>query len=254
MSAPAFDSAQARATHALPESARAALDALVRQLQEIFGDRLRFVVAYGIRAPEDEEEHALALVDRVTFDDLAACAPLVAGWRRRGLAAPLILTRDEFNRTLDVFPLEWGEIIAHHVVVFGVDPFAGVKVPAADLRRACEHQAKSHLIHLREGFLETAGQPPAVARLIAASVPAFRALLDNIARLEQGQSAAHAEDDDESVASRAERQMGIPAAVVREVLASARGGLSTIVEPTLLFSRYLGATERIWQYVDAWRR
>ena len=190
----------------------------------------------------------------MTFDDLTACVPLVADWRRRGLAVPLILSRDEFTRTLDVFPLEYGDIIAHHLVIFGADPFAGVTVSATDLRRACELQAKGHLIHLREGYLEAAGKGTAVARLIAASAPAFRALLDNIARLEEADAHAEAPHDDESFATRAERQMGVPAGVVRDVLASARGGLSTIVEPTALFSRYLAATERIWQYVDAWRR
>jgi len=244
----------APSTQSLPASARAAVAALARELQRIFGDRLYSVVAYGVRAPEEEEEHALALVERVTFDDLSACAPLVGDWRRRGLAVPLILSRDEFSRTLDVFPLEYGDIIAHHVVVFGIDPFAGVVVSPIDLRRGCELQAKSHLIHLREGFLEAAGRAPAVARLIAASAPAFRALLDNIARLEHPDAAAAGGHDEDRVAERAERQIGVAATVVREVFASARGGLSTIVEPTALFSRYLAATERIWQYVDAWRR
>jgi hypothetical protein len=243
------------AAHALSPGARAALEALAGELQRIFGDRLQSLVAYDANgAAEDEDAHALALVERVTFDDLVACVPLVSGWRRRGLAVPLILAHDEFSRTLDVFPLEYGEIIGRHALIYGRDPFAGVQVSPADLRRACELQAKSHLIHLREGFLETDGRGPGVARLIAVSAPAFRALLDHIARLAEG-GPPHADPrDDEAVAARAERQIGIPAGVVREVLASPRGGASAIVEPSALFSRYLAATERIWQYVDAWRR
>jgi hypothetical protein len=180
--------------------------------------------------------------------------PIITSWRRRGLAVPLLLSQDEFNRTLDVFPLEYGDIIARHVVVYGRDPFAGICVSPADLRRACELQAKSHLIHLREGFLETDGSGPTVARLIAASAPAFRALLDNISRLDAGDACDGGAHDDDTVAARAETQIGIPAAVVRDVLAAPRAGDSTIVEPSALFSRYLTATGRIWQYVDAWRR
>ena len=37
---------------------------------------------------------------------------------------------------------------------------------AADLRRACEVQARSHLLHLREGYLETRGRADALSDLI----------------------------------------------------------------------------------------
>jgi hypothetical protein len=243
------------ATHTPSAGAQAALDALAADLRRIFGDRLQSIVAYDANgAAEDDEAHSLALVERVTFEDLTACAPLVTNWRRRGLAVPLILSSDEFRRTVDVFPLEYGDIIHRHALIYGRNPFAGVEVSPADLRRACELQAKSHVIHLREGFLETDGRGPGVARLIAASAPAFRALLDNIGRLSDPGSGDNDEHGDEAVAARAERQIGVPAAVVREVLASPRGGASAIVDPTALFSRYLAATERIWQYVDAWRR
>jgi hypothetical protein len=105
--------------------------------------------------------------------------------------------------------------------------------------------AKSHLIHLREAFVETGGDPQAVGRMIAASAPAFTALLRNIARL--------ADDHDRDAAATAERQIGIPAAVVREVVSAGAGTRSTIAEPTALLSRYIAAAERVWEYVDTWR-
>jgi hypothetical protein len=226
---------------------RAALDGLASELRRVFGARLHSVAAYGLHAPAASPRplHALALVDRLSFDDLAACAPLIAGWRRRSLAVPLILELEEFLRTLDVFPLEYGDIIAHHVLVAGADPFAGARVSPADVRRACELAAKSHLIHLREGFLETGGEPQAVGRLIAASAAAFSALLRHIARL--------ADDDDADIAATAERQIGVPAQVVRDVISAGAGARSTITEPTALLSRYIAASERVWEYVDTWR-
>jgi hypothetical protein len=114
-----------------------------------------------------------------------------------------------------------------------------------DVRRACELAAKSHLIHLREGFLETGGDATAVSDLIAASAPAFRALLDNIARL--------ADDERDDVAETAERQIGIPATIVREVFSAGSGTRSPIAEPTALLAQYIAAAERVWEYVDTWR-
>jgi hypothetical protein len=232
---------------ALSPEERAALDGLAADLGRVFGSRLHSIVSYGLKAPVAPPRmlHALALVERLTFDDLAACVPLATGWRRRSLAVPLILEREEFLRTLDVFPLEYGDIIANHVVIAGIDSFHAARVSPADVRRACEFAAKSHLIHLREGFLETGGTSTAVARLIAASAPAFRTLLANIARL--------ADDDDDDVAATAERQIGISASVVREVLTTGAGTGSSITEPTALLSRYIAAVEQVWEYVDTWR-
>ena len=226
---------------------RAALDGLAAELRRVFGARLHSVAAYGLDAPAPSPRllHTLVLVERLSFEDLAACVPLATGWRRRSVAVPLILERDEFLRTLDVFPLEYGDIIANHVLVAGADAFTGVRISPADVRRACELSAKSHLIHLREAFMETSGNPQAIGRLIAASAPAFSALLRNIARL--------ADDTDADVAETAERQIGIPAPVVREVLSAAAGTQSTIAEPTALLSRYIAAAERVWEYVDTWR-
>lgn len=234
----------------MPAEHRQTLSALAADLRRIFGADLHALVAYGIgRGAPDEPVHTLALVERVTFQHLAACAPVTETWRRAGLAVPLILSREEFARTLDVFPLEYHAIIRDHAIVAGGDPFEGLSVSESDLRRACEGLAKSHLIHLREGFLEGSREPRAVARLIASSAPAFRALLVNIAQLD----AAGAPASDEAIAAGAETTIGIPAAVVRDVLAFERQA-SAAADPTALLSRYLTAAEQVWRYVDGWRR
>ena len=207
--------------------------ALAADLQRIFGTRLQSVVAYS-GDEYDDGAHVLALVDGLTFSDLTACAPRMADWRRAGAAAPLILTKDEFLRTLDVFPLEYGGIIASHQLVFGKDLLAGLRVSDADLRRGIELQAKSHLIHLREGYIESGGEPKAVARLITASAPALSALLTNLRQLDEG------------VAER----VGLTGSLLKEVAAAAD---ATIADPSPLLARYTGAVERLWQEIDRWR-
>lgn len=239
------------ATHTLSAAERAAAAMLAADLRRVFGSRLRSLVAYGLAGASRDDLHTLALVERVSFEDLAACAPLARTWHRAGLAVPLLLGHDEFRRTVDVFPIEYGDIIRHHVVLDGDSPFAGIRVDEADVRRACEFQAKSHLIHLREGYLETGGDPKAVARLIAASAPSFRALLSNIAALD-GDRREIPDLGGDRLATVAEKRMGVPASLVREIL-NASTTLTTIVDPGALVSRYITASERLWQYVDAWR-
>lgn len=238
---------------ALTDRQRATFDVLVGDLRRLFGSRLHALVAYGLGTFNADENYlrTLVLVERVMFDDLARAAPLAAAWHRRGLAVPLLLSPHEFARTLDVFPLEYGSIIANHVVIVGDDPFANARVADADRRRGCEQQAKSHLIHLREGFLETQGEPREVVRLIGSSVPAFRTLLMNLARLEDGDR-SESELDTDALAVTIERMLGAPAPLTVEVL-SAPAGLSTMADPTALLARYIDASERIWRYVDGWR-
>jgi hypothetical protein len=233
-------------SRSLSAANRAALEGLTADLRQVFGTRLRTLVAYGLDAPSNPPAlHGLALVDRLTFEDLASLVPMVNGWRRRGLAVPLVLETEEFRRTLDVFPLEYGEIISNHVTIAG-DGLETVSVAHEDTRRACEHRAKSQLIHLREGYLETGGDGRAVSRLIAASAASLHALLINIGRLNG--------DAGDDAALMAERQIGIPADLVRDIEAAGRGTQSTIADPTALLKRYIDVLEQVWEYVDTWRR
>src|SRR5581483_9096368 len=116
---------------------------MAADLRRVFDARFVALVAYGRNA-------SVAFASSIRLDDLDAMGPLAAAWRRDGLATPLIITPDEFHRSLDAFPLEYQLVLDHHAVIAGTPPFDGVRVAAADLRRACEAQARSHLIHLRQ--------------------------------------------------------------------------------------------------------
>src|SRR5687767_3601058 len=114
-----------------------AADTLVRDLQRVFQARLRSVVAFGSSLDGlDEPLTCLALVDAVEMPDLDQCAALSSHWTKHRIATPLILPQREFARSLDAFPLEYGEIIRSHQLVFGVDPFEGTTISHEDLRRA----------------------------------------------------------------------------------------------------------------------
>lgn len=227
-----------------------AIDALARDLDDIFGARLRSLVAYpGNQA--DGSVHSCAIVDGLVFRDLVSCLPQTESWHRRGIAVPLMLASGELERTVDIFPLEYSSIVADYVVVRGADPFQGISIPVEDVRRATEGQAKSHLIHLREAFLESHGETTRIGRLIASSAAPLRALLTNIARLHD--NAPGETLSDQALGTMAETRMGISAALIREILASSGGGQSTIADPSALLAHYVEAAQRIWAYVDGWR-
>jgi len=192
------------------------IDSLAAQLKDIFGDRLRMIAGFGDRA------QTCAVVQSLTMDDLDRCAAHAARWAKAGIDTPLFFIEGELRRALDAFPLELSEIVATRRVVTGPDLFAEVLVPKQELRRACEVQARGHVVHLREGYIEAGGDHKTVAKLVAAAIPPFRALVSNVARLD-----------------------GIsPKALVTQLeLDNFEKG----------FSEALRAAQRVVEYVDTWK-
>jgi hypothetical protein len=224
---------------------RGALDTVLRDLQLVFGERLTAFLAYG--EPRRDEMPSLALVSTLTADDLAACAARAKTWHSDGAATPLLLTRDEFVRSLDAFPIEYGEILDTRDVMFGVDPFTGLTIQPEDLRRACEVQVKSHLLHLRENYVECGARPSEVARLVADSAPAFRTVLRRLARLDDQPARTPAE-----IGAYAASRPGLDPRVVGDVLALVNHSDGAPVNASRMFPEYLAAVEQLARFIDRW--
>ncbi|MGH9348237.1 MAG: hypothetical protein ACRD26_13340 [Vicinamibacterales bacterium] len=220
---------------------------LLSDLRRIFGDRLLSLIVYG-----DPDESAplscLALVTTLDTTDLDACARVRHSWERQGLATPLVLPEHEFRRSLDAFPLEYSEMVRAHAHVYGPDPFEGVTIAREDLRRACETQVKSHLLHVREEYIEASGRPQAIADLVQMSAPAFAALVRNVARL-HGVTTS-----DRAAATREGARIAeLPEGIVASVLALEHSTGLPSTDPARLFPEYLAAIEHLAAYIDRWR-
>lgn len=207
----------------------------------MLGDRFAALVATG---PVSSVAFAAAL----RAGDFEAFGALDETWHRDGLETPLLMTVDEFRRSLDAFPLEYQALLDRHVVVAGRAPFDHVRIDAAHLRRACEVQAKGHLIHLRQGWIEAAGHDDRLAALIRRSAASLRAVLTSVARLSDG----GAEGGDDRAALRGAACAGLDASLVSAVLAVEE---NADLAPALVarLPEYLAASERLWAYVDGWR-
>jgi hypothetical protein len=223
----------------------AVLKPVADDLQRIFGERLEVLVAYGWR--QAGPVPSLALVSTLGLEDLSACAARNATWVRAGAATPLLLTRTDFARSLDAFPTEYGEILDSHEVVVGTTPFAGLSIRPEDLRRACEVQAKSHLIHLRENYLQSAGRPAHVDGRVRESAPGFAALVHHLARLDGSPAQSRVD-----LARYATESIGLDAHTVNDLLAFGDGDAVASVDATRLFPSYLACMERLAEFVDRW--
>ena len=229
---------------------RRAAEALIADLAQVFDGRLRSVLAYGphIEGDADAPIACLALVESLALTDLEACARFASRWDGLDLATPLILPSAEFQRSLDAFPLEYGEIRRSHQRLFGSDPFDDVSIAREDLRRACETQIKSHLVHLRESYIEAGGRPQAVADLVTASAPAFTALLRSVAQLSGGTAARRVDATLEGA-----RAAALPDGIVTAMLGLEQRRPVPMTDGARLFPEYLSAVEQLARVVDRWR-
>jgi hypothetical protein len=225
----------------------AALTAVANDLQRIFGNRLEALVAYGWRTTGPTP--SLALVHSLDLEDLSACAARNAAWERGGAATPLLLTRTDFARSLDAFPIEYGEIIDSHEVVFGANPFGDLAIRPDDLRRACEVQTKSHLLHLREDYIQAGGRPADIRELVRESAPGFRTLLRHLARLDDAPATTTLD-----LARYATERLGLDGHTVDDLLSFADSELMPAVDATRLFPSYLSCMNRLAEFVDRWHR
>jgi hypothetical protein len=221
----------------LSTTARHAFGRMAADFTRVFGERFDALIAY---APE----RGAAFASAITAADLDALSMLTDVWHRSGLATPLVLTSEEFRRSLDAFPLEYQAILDRHVVIAGTPPFAGSTVPREELRRACETQAKGHLVHLRQSWLDAAGHNDDLAHRVAASALPLRVLLSHVASLR-----GHAGVDTGQFAADI---LPAHADVLRAVLALEHNdaGEKAMI-PRL--PQYLAACEAIWAFVDEWR-
>jgi hypothetical protein len=216
---------------------------VLADLQTIFAGRLEAFVVY---APTHTPRPSVAIVQSLELTDLTACAGRAARWQRAGAATPVVLTRREFAQSLDAFPVEFGEIIDTHETLLGDDPFAGLSVAIADLRRACESQTRSLLLHLREDYMEAAGEGRAVAALITDSAPEFRALVGLLARLDGHRISGR------DLATWAAERLGLDPRTVSDVLHVANDPDGSGVDVVRLFPGYLAAVEHLARRVDEW--
>ena len=213
---------------------------MAEDLRRIFDNRFVALVT-------SEHQTTAAFLTSIGADDLDAVGSLVETWAREHLSTPLLVTVDEFRRSLDTFPSEYQSLLDHHVVIDGVPPFDGVSINPDDLRRACEVQARGHLIHLRQGWIDAHGSERRLEALLVRSAAPLRLVLSNLAQL-QGEDHA----DDAALAGFASRAAGMSADLVRAVLALD----AAAPPPRGLVPRlpdYLADAERLWAFVDGWR-
>lgn len=125
--------------------------------------------------------HSVIILNKMDFGFIKFIASLGKKFRKKGIAAPLIMTPDYIAKSLDAFPVEFHDFRLIHKTVVGEDILKGLAIDKRDLRLQCEREIKSKLIGLRQGYISTLGEKESLAGVLSQSIvgcmPVIRAII-----------------------------------------------------------------------------
>lgn len=171
----------------------ASLGRFDEELHEIYGEVLQTVIVTGEAASESYRPGLTPLQTVVILSELTAAAlraarPSLKRWARWRIPTPLFFDPAYIEGALDTFPLEFQEIVDHHVVLSGdAAAIEGIEVDRSHLRLEVEEQLRGKLLHLWEAYLSAGGRRRNLERLLLESLPGFELAMRGLLILGSGE-------------------------------------------------------------------
>lgn len=172
----------------IPKEVRDAYAPFLTQMIDLHGDNLISVFIYGSATgtnfiPKSSDINSVIVVKEISRDTLQKSLKPIAAVKRRRIEAPLILTRDHIQSSLDVFPIEFSDMKKNYVVVYGDDPLSEICIQGEHIRLFCEQQIKGKLIRIRQAYLEVGLRRRGIEMLMRESLNALMPVLRSLLRL-----------------------------------------------------------------------
>jgi len=224
----------------------------VTRLREAAGANLQSVILFGSSVagdfhPEFSNVNLFCVVRDASFPALQSLAPAVKWWDAQKQPPPLFMTRDEIERSADVFTIELMDVKQHHRVLFGEDVFKDLSIPANLHRVQVEYELREKLVLLRQHLLLAAGNDSRMWELLTRSVSSFATLFRH-ALIVLGHNGPVGKR--EAVQALA-RQVGFDASGMLQVLdVREKKSNRKMFDVADVFARYLAALEHVTAAVD----
>jgi len=157
----------------------------VTRLQQAAGSNLESVVLYGSAVsgdydPEYSNVNLLAVIKDTSLPKLLALAPAITNWTEQRHPAPLLIRREELERSADVFSIELMDMQRQHRVLFGADVLTSLTIPTHLHRAQLEYELREKLILLRQRLVMDAHDDKRTWHLLLRSLSAFSTLFRHV--------------------------------------------------------------------------
>lgn len=125
--------------------------------------------------------NSLIVLKEMDFAFLRFLASIGSKYKKKNIAAPLIMTSFYIQSSLDVFPIEFFDLRLIHKTVYGEDLLRGLVIDKRHLRLQCEREVKTKLVGLRQGYVATLENKHLLVEKLSLSItgymPLFRAII-----------------------------------------------------------------------------
>jgi hypothetical protein len=163
------------------------IDPFLAEVDNVLGTGYSGVL-YGSAARDDfipgrSDINLLLVLDQLDPPILRSLSRAFTGWRKGSHEPPLVLSRSEWERASDAFPIEITDMQLSYQVLRGPDPVQGIRVDHADLRKALEREFRGKLLRLRQGYASYAPDPKALGTLALQSAATILVLLRGLLSL-----------------------------------------------------------------------
>ncbi|MBN1282220.1 MAG: hypothetical protein JXA24_00410 [Proteobacteria bacterium] len=226
---------------------------LARELERIYGEDLKAAVLYGSAVGRDysrkySDYNVFCVLSEATPALLSKSNRVVRKWVKQGNPAPHFFDARHIEQSLDVFPMEFLDMLDRHETLIGRDPLAGITVDLKNLRHQCESELKGKIIHMRSFYAANCDSPKAVARMMVESFPTFMAAMRGTLRLLGKKPPADARAVAELIGDR----LDINPAVFYDVIEIRRGAsmMPRGDDALAMFERYLTELAALTSFVD----
>lgn len=153
----------------------------VERLQQSGGSNVVSIILYGSAASGNFREgisnvNIMCVVRDGSFAALQALAPAVKWWAKQKQPPPLVMTRNELERSTDVFTIELLDIKQHHRVLAGEDVLRDLTIPMRFHRMQVEYELREKLVLIRQAALAANGNEKVLKDLLVRSLPSVSTL------------------------------------------------------------------------------
>lgn len=224
------------------------LQSLVSRLRNAGGNNLTSVILYGSAAAGNFREgfsdlNVLCIVRDSSFSALQAFVSALKWWSKQKQPQPLVMTRAELERSMDVFTIELLEIQWHHRVLFGDDVVQGLQIPMHFHRMQVEYELREKLVLFRQNALLVEREQQ-MRELLLRSFSSFLTLFRH-ALIAFGESVPV---DNQQTVERLSRRVGFDPASIMDVMAMRERRKTGNIKET--FAAYLSSIEKVATGVD----
>jgi predicted nucleotidyltransferase len=225
------------------------LTELVPRLREAAGRNLVSVIVYGSAASKDfrrdySDINILVVVNKLPLEGLKTLAPAMTWWRERGNPPLVIFTKEEIERSADVFSIELYDMKHRHRVLDGEDVFATLQIPMRLHRVELERELRTNLLRLRQSYISDP-QEEAVLYLMLQSISSFGTLFRHVLVALGQEPPAHRRD----VTVKLGEVVGFDPKPFLEIF-DIREGRSHAIPVEETFRQYLFVIEQVTNWVD----